>query len=205
MDPATRTIRLAAYLMSRGFPVGDLGAGLDDRVLQALSGVTTFGRAEVEACLALGDRSVPLLLERLGAAAVPAPAPPAPVVAAPSPAAAPAAAPPAAAPPAPAPAPAAPPVEVDEELQAEVAAFLTSNAKFKSQLRGLPPRVAENDRAYGDMLVTYYSSREAKELVGIRPAVLLARFVEHWMIPELRPRARAEYCLDRVFEAGEVP
>jgi hypothetical protein len=201
MDPATRTIRLAAYLMSRGFPVGDLGAGLDDRVLQALSGVTPFGRAEVEACLALGDRSVPLLLERLGAATVPAPPPPAAAVPpAPAPVSAPSA--PAPAPEAP---PAAPPVEVDEELQAEVAAFLTSNAKFKSQLRGLPPRVAENDRAYGDMLVTYYSSREAKELVGIRPAVLLARFVELWMIPELRPRARAEYCLDRVFEAGEVP
>jgi hypothetical protein len=201
MDPATRTIRLAAYLMARGLPTGDLGSGLEERVLQALAAVPAFGRPEVDACLAIGDASAPLLVERLNARPAAAPAPVA---------AAPAAAPAAAAPEAPAPAATAPaaadePVFFEEELRVEISGFLASHAKFKTVLQGLPARVAENDSAYSDMLMTHYNSRESKQNLGIRPAVLLARFVEMWREPDARPRARLEYSLVQLFPPGEVP
>lgn len=165
MDDTTRTERLGRWLAGRPDP----GAGtLEERVVAALAAVETFGRAEVEVCVALGDAAVPELCRRLGIR-LPIAAPVAPRF---------------------------PKGRVPEDaVIAEVAALLASNEKFRTRLAALPQRIEENDKAYGEMLVKHYHSRQAKEELGIRPAALLASFVELWIDPDLRDVATVEYSL----------
>lgn len=165
MDDTARTERLTSWLSRHPDP---RDGTLEARVLSALADVSEFGRAEVEVCVALGDAAVPELCKRLGIR-LPITAPVAPRFPKGR--------------------------EPEEHVIAEIAALLASNAKFKTRLAALPARIEDNDKAYGEMLVKHYHSREAKEELGVRPAALLASFVELWIDPDLRDVARVEYSL----------